>query len=277
MDLHTEAALLVERLAKSVTVGPSLGLMSVSIYDTAWVSMISKVQNGQRQWLFPESFAVILDSQRTHGGWDPQASAVDSILNTMSALLAMLWHKKEDLQDTLNSATDIQSRIDKAITRLAEQLNTWEVKASDQVGFEVLIPSLLDVLAREKIVFDFPGSALLSSLRAQKLLHFTPELLYGPSQTTLVHSLEAMIGVIDFDKVRHHKIDGSMMASPSSTAAYLMFASAWDDDAEAYLRKVAKCGQGDSSGGFPSAFPTSVFEVSWVCIWPVWLLSLSPR
>ncbi|KAF2248178.1 hypothetical protein BU26DRAFT_428436 [Trematosphaeria pertusa] len=44
-----------------------------------------------------------------------------------------------------------------------------------------------------------------------------------------------------------------------------MNASEWDDEAEAYLRMV--CEQQSSSGyngGFPSAFPSTIFEISWV-------------
>ncbi|KAF2191563.1 hypothetical protein K469DRAFT_623355 [Zopfia rhizophila CBS 207.26] len=44
-----------------------------------------------------------------------------------------------------------------------------------------------------------------------------------------------------------------------------MNASTWDDEAEAYLRMVfeeqANVGQ---KGGFPSAFPSTIFEISWV-------------
>lgn len=71
--------------------------------------------------------------------------------------------------------------------------------------------------------------------------------------------------MIDFDKVAHHKVHGSMMASPSSTAAYLLNVSNWDDEAEAYLRQVIKSGAGRGSGGVPSAYPSMHFEYSWVC------------
>ncbi|KAL2015847.1 hypothetical protein VTK56DRAFT_4694 [Thermocarpiscus australiensis] len=77
---------------------------------------------------------------------------------------------------------------------------------------------------------------------------------------TAVHSLEAFTDKIDFDKVAHHKVNGSMMGSPSSTAAYLMNASHWDKEAEAYLRHVIKAGTGQGNGGLPSAYPFTYFE-----------------
>jgi chaperone required for assembly of F1-ATPase len=59
--------------------------------------------------------------------------------------------------------------------------------------------------------------------------------LTGSKQTTLTHSLEAFVGTLDYDQVKNHKMpNGSMLVSPSSTAAYLMNTTEWDDKAEAY-------------------------------------------
>ncbi|KAL8787614.1 MAG: hypothetical protein Q9195_007702 [Heterodermia aff. obscurata] len=93
---------------------------------------------------------------------------------------------------------------------------------------------------------------------------FKPQLLYGPMRLTAVHSLEAFIGMIDFNKVTHHKVQGAMMASPSLTAAYLMNVTKWDDEAETYLRQVIKSGAGRASGGVPSAYPSMHFEFTWI-------------
>jgi hypothetical protein len=103
------------------------------------------------------------------------------------------------------------------------------------------------------------------NLNAVKLAQLRP-ILTSPVQTTLIHTLEAFVGTLDFDQVKHHKMpNGSMLGSPSSTAAYLMNCSTWDDEAETYLRIVfehhAYIG---NRGGFPSAFPSTLFEISWV-------------
>ncbi|OTB18376.1 hypothetical protein K445DRAFT_309112 [Daldinia sp. EC12] len=55
-----------------------------------------------------------------------------------------------------------------------------------------------------------------------------------------------------------------MMASPASTAAYLMNSSSWDDEAETYLRTVLHRPNNLDRGSVPCAWPTSIFEVSWV-------------
>jgi hypothetical protein len=95
------------------------------------------------------------------------------------------------------------------------------------------------------------------------------KILESDHPTTLLHSLEGFIGKIDFDKISHRKVEGSMLASPSSTAAYLMYSTEWDHEAAAYLRKVFENGSGKGCGGFPSAFPSEIFEISWVSFPPV--------
>lgn len=73
-----------------------------------------------------------------------------------------------------------------------------------------------------------------------------------------------LIGHLDFDRLQHRIVRGSMMASPSSTAAYLIHTSTWDDDAEAYLRRVTTRNGEYSRGGAPSACPSTHFELIWV-------------
>lgn len=56
--------------------------------------MVSKVIDGRRQWLFPDSSQYVLDKQLPDGGWESYASDLDGILNTMAALLAILHNRK---------------------------------------------------------------------------------------------------------------------------------------------------------------------------------------
>ncbi|KAM4061076.1 ent-kaur-16-ene synthase [Hirsutella rhossiliensis] len=102
------------------------------------------------------------------------------------------------------------------------------------------------------------------AMNNEKMSRFKPESLYEQKPSSAIHSLEAFVGKIDFDQVSHHLWQGSMMASPSSTAAYLIHASHWDEEAEAYLRHVIKAGAGHGSGGIPGTFPITHFEYSWV-------------
>lgn len=261
--LDHRARRLVERLANGCEM-QDLGSATVAVYDTAWLSMVSKIRDGQSQWLFPECFDFLLRTQLPEGGWERQHGSLDDgILNTLAALLAMKKHSNASNTDNGSDFADLELRISKAMGYLEVQLQEWDVESSMLVGFEILVPAILTMLKRENICFTFPGQQLLQDLNTTKLGMFDPQVIYG-IPTTLLHSLEAFIGRIDFDKISHQKTFGSMMASPASTAAYLMHSTTWDDEAERYLRDVIDKAQGKGSGGVPSVFPTPIFETTWV-------------
>ncbi|GAW15751.1 hypothetical protein ANO14919_051710 [Xylariales sp. No.14919] len=243
-----------------------LGAMSVAAYDTAWVAMVTKVVDGQKQWLFPECFEYVLSTQSADGGWTIGSGAqIDGILNTAGPLLALKRHHKEPLQ-LQHESQDLASRIEKATSSLRSQLAGWDVSTTEHVGFEIIVPAMLELLEKEdpSLVFDFESKKLLMKINKAKLSRFRPEFLYGPRRFTALHSLESFIGILDFDKVKHHRVCGSMLGSPSSTAAYIMHASEWDDESEEYLRHVIKFAAGRGSGAVPSAFPSTHFEITWM-------------
>ena len=254
LSLCKDANRLLRQLLLSDSPGYGFGHMSPSIYDTAWVSMVSK----DGSWLFPSAFQYILDHQRPSGGWEAHPfSPLDAILNTASSLLSLKLHATDmDL--------DLSEAIRKAQVFLASQLNTWDVASTDYVGFEVTVPALLNALSKHGVEFSFPQQSLLMDLHQAKLSKIQPQMIYELG-TTLLHSLEGLVGHIDFDKVARHKRKGSFMASPSSTAAYLMNASAWDDECESYLRTVlSRNGPEGSAGSAPCIWPTTFFEIAWV-------------
>ncbi|KAE8375466.1 terpenoid cyclases/protein prenyltransferase alpha-alpha toroid [Aspergillus bertholletiae] len=259
-DLGTQASQLVRRLR---TKDGDLGFMSCAIYDTAWVSMVRKTTSEGSRWLIPECFEYILQAQLPDGGWEAYACDVDGILNTAASLLALETHAENPIIGTDPPVEDIKERIGRAQDSLSRQLQEWNVNDTVHVGFEIILPALLRLLRKRGHHFEFDGSADLEELNRIKLSKFKPEALYS-FKTTALHSLEAFIGMIDFDKVAHQKVNGSFMFSPSSTAAYLMFASSWDDECEQYLQMVFKNGAGCGSGGMPSAYPSTYFEISWI-------------
>ncbi|TGO15183.1 hypothetical protein BTUL_0043g00380 [Botrytis tulipae] len=162
-----------------------------------------------------------------------------SKLNTKAQILVQtITNQVFDYSELQFCGLDLGPRFTSATNRLMIQLQTWDVEKSDHVGFEILVPALLDMLEESNIKFEFTGRSALQSLRDIKMAKFHPEVLYRPTKTTLLHSLEAFIGKIDFDRIVHHKTHGHFMASPSSTAAYLMNCSVWDQEAEVYLRSA---------------------------------------
>ncbi|KAM3067355.1 hypothetical protein ACMFMG_005288 [Clarireedia jacksonii] len=252
---------LVAALANESFRGGGTGSMSSSIYDTAWVSMVSRTFGSKRHWVFPNAFQYVLDAQSSDGSWKSYSSQVDGILNTMAALLAMLSHQS---LGNLNLPIDIKARISKAQNSLDGILQAWDVQSCDQVGFEILIPALMEMLAEHGMTFDFPGKNVLMDLNKQKLSKFQPQIFYANIQTTALHSIEAFASKIDFNKISHHLRNGSIMASPSSTASYLINSKDWDNGAESYLRNVITDGAGKGDGSVPCAFPTTFFEFTWV-------------
>ena len=265
MLLESDASALVGQLASACRDGRPIGSMSASIYDTAWVSMVSKVIDGSPHWLFPDSFKYVLDKQLPDGGWQCYASDLDGIVNTMAALLAILQNRKYSSFNTnLHIPGNVEDRIDRATQYLSERLGVWDIASSDHVGFELLVPTLLTLLSEYGVDLSFPGIDDLMDLNAKKLAKFDPEMLYNEVPTSAIHSLEAFAGKVDFQKLVHHKRSGSMMGSPAATAAYLIFSGTSDVDMEVYLQEVSDHWQAVDTGGFPSAFPSTIFELTWV-------------
>ncbi|CAG9982014.1 unnamed protein product [Clonostachys byssicola] len=265
-ELAAEARLLLKTTSKAYDSIFGVGSMSCSVYDTAWVSLVMKTEDGSSRWLFPESFYYLLSTQASDGSWGGSDSQIDGILSTAASLLSLLRHSSAPLQLSHIDMDILKDRTAKAEVSLHSQLRSWCVASTVHVGFEVIVPALLELLSKENpsLQFSFAERKELERLNATKLSRFKPEYLYTDHKSTIIHSLEAFIGKLDFDKVAHHKAYGSMMGSPSSTSAYLMNASQWDNEAEEYLRHVVQHGDGKANGGVPSAFPSTYFEYSWV-------------
>lgn len=183
--------------------------MSTTVYDTAWVSMVSKTVDDDIYWLFPESFNHVLETQNLDGGWGRHDSGTDRILNSMAGLLALLWHRKHALYKGCGSPS-LDSRISRAACQLRRYLATWDPKSNESVGVEIINPAILDYLSNENIHVDFSGANTLAALNQKKQAKFDPKQIYSqpPVQMTIVHCLEAFAGKVDFDRVGHMKLEG---------------------------------------------------------------------
>ncbi|KAJ5722104.1 Ent-kaurene synthase [Penicillium malachiteum] len=266
-DLIQRAQQVVRGISHGCEDETGFGGFSLSLYDTAWVSMVAKSKSTEsRQWLFPEAFAYLLHHQHTDGSWGTNVSSVDLILNTMAGLLAILEHcpLKTTNPHGVNALnlSDHESRVSRAVDALSNALCSWDVESSLHVGFEILVPCLLNQLGQRGVNLEFPGKKMLMKLHQHKLSKFKPEMVTSECQTTFLHSLEGLIGHVKFEDLRHHCTSfGGMLGSPASTAAYLIHSSSWDENAELYLRNVIE--KSGSHGAVPSAFPTPIFEISW--------------
>ncbi|KAL8848314.1 MAG: hypothetical protein Q9221_006668 [Calogaya cf. arnoldii] len=237
------------------------GSFSGTVYDTAWLSMITKVASERKDPLFPDCFDYLLKSQKDDGAWGDSASQLDAILNSLAGLLALATRQRWNSTDTVDT-NPLDWRIKRAYSATQKLLQDWDPSQCVHVGFEILVPSLLRQLENFDIHFDFPGHSTLMYLHNQKLRKFDHSLVYSAKPTTLLHSLEAFVGLVDFDRVDHHCSEVSgIFGSPAATAAYLINVSTWDERAERYLRMVATATR--TTGAVPSAYPTCIFEISW--------------
>lgn len=270
-DLNQYVRCILDGLIKDNDPHYGFGNISSTAYDTAWVSMITKSTGNSTEWLYPHSFQYLLATQASSGassgGWGTGTAGVDSILNTMAGLLALKKHTAKPLQlDDPQLLSKVGVGISKAAAFLDAVLQTWDVEVADYIGFELLVPAHLELLEQEGFVFQFKGKETLIKIKDKKMAKFDPAILYTNTRTTAVHSLEAFVGKIDFDRLAHRKTCGSMMGSPSSTAAYMIHSSVWDVEAEAYIRNAVASGYGKGDGGAPNVFPSSVFEIAWVSV-----------
>ena len=264
-DLSVRARNVIQRLANDCTEGRQKSYLTSSVYNMAWISIISKHVDGECRWLFPECFQYILDNQLSHGGWqnfkpdeEGIAAGDDGIINTMAALLALHTHQTSSQVVGASIPHDLDKRIINATSALQSMLQSWDVTSCDNCGFEIIVPAHLEMLERHGFHFSFTGRQILWAKRDRKMSKFKPEHLYGKSVTSLLYSLEALIGKVDFDRIAHHKTQGSMMSCPASTAAYLMNTSVWDEESEQYLRSAL------STGVASYLWPSTIFEINWV-------------
>ncbi|KAK1566049.1 ent-kaurene synthase [Colletotrichum navitas] len=261
-DVNLQAARLTRHLLDNDGPDDDAELMASTVYDTAWLALVKKRDTGgQQQWLFPECFQYILETQQTDGGWEARRSQVDDILNTAASLLVLWRHASEPLQLTSGQAAEVKDRVERATAALQHMLDDWDVSAATHVGCEIIVPTLLRLLKEEGASFEFPSRDALMDMHTAKMSAFNPECLYGKTQVAALHHLEAFMGQIDYSRVAHHKVDGGFMRSPSSTAAYLIGLPdpAWDDEAENYLATVLTKTGGK---GAPGAFPSTNLESS---------------
>lgn len=261
-----EATTLLQYLGQEQHPDYGFGAVSGSIYDTAWVSMVKKpVAGSKTAWAFIECFQFLSEAQCEDGGWDADAVLFDRIACTLAGLLALKKHQNEEKDHTSRQA--LGKKIFKATHFLRQTLPMLPAAVAYElpIGAELWLPKMLELIEEEGIHLD--NAAVLAWIlpaRDKKISRFPIETLYKKGFTSVAHSLEGLIGYADFNRVSMLKTCGSMMGSPSATAAYLIYSENWDADAEAYIRRALNCPHAGQNGGVPSTYPTTAFESSWV-------------
>jgi hypothetical protein len=193
---------------------------SINPYDTAWAAMVAKpsADGSSEEWLFPQSYLYLLDTWNSDGSWYANLSDLDALLSTLAALLALLKHQNHPKTIGCLPVTDLTMRISRVVSWLEFTMRKFDVeRCTDNVGFEILIPSLLRLLGKYDVLFDIPYIQTLMKLAKSKMVKVDKlaQALYQGCQVTVLHSLEAFIGLIDFDQLKGCKRNGGMLGSPS--------------------------------------------------------------
>ncbi|KAL4913628.1 terpenoid cyclases/protein prenyltransferase alpha-alpha toroid [Aspergillus aurantiobrunneus] len=242
---------LFDSFSKSYHPTNGLGTMSGNIYDTAWVSMVRKpTEEGKSVWAFPAAFDTLLQQQNVCGSWGGCTSELDTISSDPSAT------EPQEINPRILKAKEF---LDTALKDLNELLAACTLP----VSLELRLPTILDLLEADGHAFDF-DLTYLTELQSKKLSKINLDVILSGPQSSLLHSLEAMVGKIDFKGLSQHKVLGSMLASPSATSAYLMYSPLWDVEAEEYIQRAISNGAGQGSGLVAAGYPTTVFEWAWV-------------
>lgn len=97
----------------------------------------------------------------------------DSILSTMTALYSLNIHSvaPHQIHPTSLPGPSLTIRTTLAATALGTMLGRRRVGDCNAVGFEVLIPALLDALSKQGFTFEFPEKARLFETRAEDLAY----------------------------------------------------------------------------------------------------------
>lgn len=141
-----EATAFFKQLVNDLSQGYGIGSMSCSVYDTAWVSCVSKQSDdGQRQWLFPSSFKYILDCQQADGGWQrPLSSTFESVedaaLSSLAAIFAITQHVNHPLQ-LFRTHVDVGDCLRRGVEYVTAELRRLGRGSVYSVGFEMLVPA----------------------------------------------------------------------------------------------------------------------------------------
>ncbi|KAF3031353.1 hypothetical protein E8E11_000522 [Didymella keratinophila] len=190
--LSGKARLLVHNAYEAMHPVYGFSTTSCQIYDTAWAAMIVKEENGNRTWLFPESYIFLLNAQLEDGSWGTHTnSKTTGVVDAAAATLAPIRHTKAPLQLGKIPPFDIESRIRREIQSLKAQLDAWDdLFDTNHIGLELIVPALLDYLKSEdnSLEFSFECEATLTQMHEAKMHRFDPETLYRTRPTSSLHN-----------------------------------------------------------------------------------------
>ena len=238
----------------------SLGTMSNTAYDTAWVARLGDIDHEMSS----HALEWIGENQLHDGSWGARNVYYyhDRVVSTLSAMIALTHQgrRARDKKQIENGLLALEQITDNATQGLSS------APSGPTVGFELIAPTL--VAEAEKLgIIKQQGDRILGRLK--KLREIKMAKLAGLKinrHITAVFSAE-MAGtdstnLLDIDHLQEP--NGSVGCSPSSTAYFARYLKPGDEKALNYLKSISK------DGGVPNFAPFDIFERCWV----LWNLSL---
>lgn len=229
----------------------SLGEISVSPYDTAWVAMVPAL-NGSKSPQFPKSLNWIIENQLLDGSWGDKELflAYDRLFSTIACLVAL---------KTWNIG---HCNIQKGVEFIHRNLNQINEEEDDYMptAFEVVFPTMLDDAKKLEIdlPYDSPTIVKIQKERKRKLNKISMDLVHT-YPTTLLHSLEGLHRLVDWKSLlKLQTKDGSFLFSPASTACALKYTG--NHRCLKYLNSVLE----KFNNAVPSVYPVDLFERMWM-------------
>nr|XP_027079925.1 copal-8-ol diphosphate hydratase, chloroplastic-like isoform X1 [Coffea arabica] len=224
------------------------GRISISPYDTAWVSLIENI-DGSGTPQFPSSLEWIAQNQLSDGSWgDALFSVCDRLLNTLACVIALRsWNNHPD-------------KSEKGTRFFKENLSKLGKEDLDSMtcGFEVVFPPLVE-RARSlgiEIPHDAPFLREIFRLRSLKFARIPKDLMHE-IPTPILYNLEGLEDLNWEKLLKLQTEEGSFLTSPSSTAFALMQTK--DNNCLKYLNVIIT----KFNGGAPTVYPIDVFSRLW--------------
>lgn len=239
-QLRTDAAVL--------TAAAGTGRTSATAYDTAFLAAVRDPADPARR-MFPAALGWLRDHQHGDGSWGALIpTAHDRLVSTLAALHAVAGHD----QPWAGAATD------RATSYVAREATSWVGQFPATIGFELVVPQLLDLARRAGLALPYDALAPVEQIRAAKLGKIPAGRVFDVA-ANLAFCAEFLADAPAEQLRRLKTPNGSYACSPSASAA--AWSRTGDGDTWRYLNSTAAaCGD----GGAPAIYPMEVFDRAWV-------------
>ncbi len=247
--------------------GAQRGVVSSDLYSTAWVALVPS-QDNPRLPAWPETLTYIRTHQLPDGGWgNPRVyNAHERTIATLACLLALAqW-----------PAADHALRIERGVLALHQYANDLPFEAHETVGFELLLPRLIQELNQYGLSLLLPQWR--SSLQAgQQKLRLIGELKLNYEQPRTWWFNMEMLPEDFLARVDERLLNryGAIETSTAATAAYLRARRRCGQDsprAANFLQELVRIG----GGGVGFCWPVEVFELLWT-LDSFWRAGMNPH